>query len=224
MKLILFDLDGTILLSGGAGARAVNRACKKIHGIEDVMDRIMPDGKTDKAILREISRVIEKDFSPDQVNGLFKEYLIFLKEEVTNSTEYRVMPGIPELIRALYERDNIIIGIATGNIEEAALIKLERSGLSHYFKFGGFGSDFENREELIRIAIERGEQFLNYERKFERVFVIGDTPLDVIHARAAGAKTVAVATGSYSVSDLERCNPDYLFENFSDFESVLRIF
>lgn len=224
MKLILFDLDGTILLSGGAGARAVNRACKKIHGIEDVMDRIMPDGKTDKAILREIFRAIEKDFSPDQVNGLFKEYLIFLKEEVTNSTEYRVMPGIPELIGALYERDNIIIGIATGNIEEAALIKLERSGLSHYFKFGGFGSDFENREELIRIAIERGEKFLNYERKFERVFVIGDTPLDVIHARAAGAKTVAVATGSYSVSDLERCNPDYLFENFSDFESVLKIF
>jgi phosphoglycolate phosphatase len=224
MKLILFDLDGTILLSGGAGARAVNRACKKIHGIEDVMDRIMPDGKTDTAILREIFRAIEKDFSPDQVNGLFKEYLIFLKEEVANSTEYRVMPGIPELIRALYERDNIIIGIATGNIEEAALIKLERSGLSHYFKFGGFGSDFENREELIRIAIERGEKFLNYEREFESVFVIGDTPLDVFHARAAGAKTVAVATGSYSVSDLERCNPDYLFENFSDFESVLRIF
>lgn len=224
MKLILFDLDGTILLSGGAGARAVNRACKTIYRIENVMGRIMPDGKTDIAILREIFRAIEKDFSPDEIDCLFREYLLFLREEVVNSLEYRVMPGIPELIKALYERDDIIIGIATGNIEEAALIKLERSGLSHYFKFGGFGSDFENREELIRIAIERGKKILNYKREFERVFVIGDTPLDIIHARAAGTKTVAVATGSYSVSDLERCNPDYLFEDFSDLGSVLKIF
>ena len=224
MKLILFDLDGTILLSGGVGARAVNRACKKIHGIANVMDEVMPDGKTDIAILREIFKAIEKDFVPDEIDSLFREYLSFLKEEVENSPEYRVMPGIPELIKALSEREDIIIGIATGNIEEAALIKLERSELGDYFKFGGFGSDFENREELIRIAIERGKNFLNYEREFERVFVIGDTPLDIIHARVAGAKTVAVATGSYSVSDLEKYNPDYLFENFSNFESVLEIF
>jgi phosphoglycolate phosphatase len=224
MELVLFDLDGTILLSGGAGARAVNRACEKIHGIANVMDEIMPDGKTDIAILREIFKIVEKDFLPDQIDCLFREYLLFLKDEVANSLEYRVMPGIPELIKALSEREDIIIGIATGNIEEAALIKLERSDLGDYFKFGGFGSDFESREELIRIAIERGKLFLNREREFERVFVIGDTPLDIIHAREAGAKTVAVATGSYSVSDLEKYNPDYLFENFSNFESVLKIF
>jgi phosphoglycolate phosphatase len=224
MKLILFDLDGTILLSGGAGARAVNRACKQIYGIESVMDGIMPDGKTDIAILREIFKAIEKDFLHDEIGTLFREYLLFLKEEVAKSLEYRVMPGIPELIKALSEREDIILGIATGNIKEAALIKLERSGISHYFKFGGCGSDFENREELIRIAIERGKKFLNHKKEFERVFVIGDTPLDVIHARAAGAITVAVATGSYSVCDLEKYNPDYLFENFSDFQSVLKIF
>jgi phosphoglycolate phosphatase-like HAD superfamily hydrolase len=224
MKLILFDLDGTILLSGGAGARAVNRACKKIHGIENVMDGIFPDGKTDIAILREIFKAMKRDFLIDEIDSLFREYLLFLKEEVANSLEYRVMPGIPELIKALSEREDIILGIATGNIKEAAVIKLERSGVGHYFKFGGFGSDFENREELIRIAIERGKRFLNHERGLEGVFVIGDTPLDIIHARAAGAKTVAVATGSYSVGDLEKYTPDYLFENFSDFESVLKIF
>jgi phosphoglycolate phosphatase len=224
MKLLLFDLDGTILLSGGAGMRAVNRAFKKIYEIESVMDGIIPDGKTDLLILRELFKKGERDFLPSEVDNLFKEYLFFLKEEIANSLGYRVMPGVPELIRALSEREDIILGIATGNVEEAALIKLERSGLSHYFKFGGFGSDFENREELIRIAIERGKKLLNHKKEIEKIFVVGDTPLDIIHGRAAGAKTVAVATGSYSVSDLEKYNPDYLFENFLDFESVLKIF
>lgn len=224
MKLILFDLDGTILLSGGAGARAVCRACKKIYGIENAMDGIKPDGKTDITILREIFKAMEKDFLLEEIDGLFSKYLIFLKDEVANSHDYRVMPGIPELIKALSKREDIILGIATGNIKEAALIKLGRSGLGHYFRFGGFGSDFEDREEIIRIAIERGKGFLNKENGFDGIFVIGDTPLDIIAARVVGVKAVAVATGSYSISDLKEYNPDYLFENFSDLESVLKIF
>lgn len=224
MKLVLFDLDGTILLSGGAGARAVCRACKKIYGIENAMDGIKPDGKTDIAILREIFKAMEKDFLPDKMDGLFREYLVFLEEEIAGSLDYRLMPGIVELIEALSKRGDVVLGIATGNIKEAASIKLRRSGLGHYFRFGGFGSDFEDREEIIRIAIERGKGFLNKENGFDGIFVIGDTPLDIIAARAVGAKAVAVATGSYSVRDLREYNPDYLFENFSDLESVLKIF
>jgi phosphoglycolate phosphatase-like HAD superfamily hydrolase len=241
MKLLLFDIDGTLILSGGAATRAVDRAFKKIFGIENAMDGIRPEGKTDPAILREIfQKRIGRDFLSEEADNLFKEYILFLEEEVSNSPGYRIMPGIPKLIEALSKREDSILGIATGNIKEGAWIKLERGGLNPYFKFGGFGSDSEDREELIRIGIERGRKLLNNKRRDirepfdsaqdrpqsndERVFVIGDTPLDIIHGRAAGGKTVAVATGSYSTSDLERYDPDYLFESFLDFEGVLKIF
>lgn len=225
MELLLFDIDGTILLSGGSAIRAVNRALSTVFGIENAMDGIKADGKTDPIILREIfNKGLGRDFLPEEANIVFKQYVLFLKEEITNSQGFRIMPGIPELLKALSERKGLILGIATGNIEAGAWIKLERAGLNSYFKFGGFGSDSENREQLIRIAIERGKALRDQNREFENIFVIGDTPFDIIHGRAAGAQTVAVATGSYSVNGLEKYSPDFLFENFSDIESVLKIF
>jgi phosphoglycolate phosphatase-like HAD superfamily hydrolase len=225
MKLLLFDIDGTLILTGGAATRAVNLVFDKIYGIVDAMDGTKPEGKTDPAIIREIFKHrLGRDFLAEEVNNVFKEYIQFLREEIHDSPGYRVMPGVDNLIRALSGRDDLILGIATGNIEEGARIKLERAGLNGYFKFGGFGSDSENREKLIRIAIERGKKFLNHKRVDERVFVIGDTPHDIIHGKAAGAKTVAVATGSYSMRDLEEHDPYHLFEDFSDLESVLKIF
>ena len=226
MKLLLFDIDGTLILTGGAATRAVNRAFNKIYGIDKAMDGIRPEGNTDPAILREIfHKRIGRDLLAEELNIVFKEYVLFLREEVANSHGYTIMPGIKNLIQALSKRKDVLLGIATGNIEEGAHIKLERAGLNSYFKFGGFGSDSEDREELIRIAIERGKKLLNQDKRVdEKVFVIGDTPLDIIHGRAAGARTVAVATGSYSVSDLEKYEPYFLFENFLDFEGVLKIF
>ncbi len=225
MKLLLFDIDGTLMLSGGAATRAVNRAFKKIYGIENAMDGIKPDGKTDVAILREIfNKTLERDFSPVEADAVFKDYVLFLAEEIAISPGYRVMPGVFEIIKALSKRGDVILGIATGNIEEGAWIKLKRAGLNSYFKFSGFGSDSEDREGLIRIAIERGEKLLDHKEGDEGIFVVGDTPFDIIYGRATGAKTVAVATGSYSVSELEKYSPDYLFESFLDFENVLKIF
>jgi phosphoglycolate phosphatase-like HAD superfamily hydrolase len=225
MKLLLFDIDGTLMLSGGAATRAVNRAFKKIYGIGNAMDGIKPDGKTDVAILREIfNKTLERDFSPKEADAVFKDYVLFLAEEIAISPGYRVMPGVFEIIKALSKREDVILGIATGNIEDGAWIKLKRAGLNAYFKFGGFGSDSEDRETLIRIAIQRGKKIHDHRTGDERIFVIGDTPFDIIYGRASGAKTAAVATGSYSVSELEKYNPDYLFESFLDFESVLKIF
>ncbi|HEY7534419.1 MAG TPA: HAD hydrolase-like protein [Thermodesulfobacteriota bacterium] len=225
MKLLLFDIDGTLILTGGAGTWAVNRAFEKIYGIRNAMDGVRPEGKTDPAILSEIfHKTLGRNPLAEEVNTIFKDYIIFLRDAVVVSQGYSVMPGINNLILALSKRDDLIQGIATGNIAEGAWIKLERAGLNSYFKFGGYGSDSEDREELIRISIERGKRLINHGGEGEKVFVIGDTPLDIIHGKAVGANTVAVATGSYSVSDLDKYEPHCVFENFLDFESVLNIF
>ena len=226
MKLILFDIDGTILLTGGAAVRAVNRAFEKLFGIPNAMDGIRADGKTDPIILREIfHKNLGRDFQPEEASIVYKEYVLFLRDEITDSTGFRIMPGITQLIKTLSSiQEGVTLGLATGNIEEGARIKLRRSRLDSYFKFGGFGSDSEERNQLIRIAIERGKNLFNHKQEFEATFVIGDTPFDIVHGREAGAKVVAVATGSYSADELEKYDPDFLFDDFSDFESVLKIF
>jgi phosphoglycolate phosphatase-like HAD superfamily hydrolase len=225
MKLILFDIDGTILLTGGAAVRAVNRAFEKLFVIPNAMDGIRADGKTDPIILREIFyKNLGRDFQPEEASIVYKEYVLFLRDEITDSRGFRIMPGITQLIKTLSIQEDKALGLATGNIEEGARIKLRRSGLDSYFKFGGFGSDSEERNQLIRIVIERGKNLFNHKQEFEAAFVIGDTPFDIIHGREAGAKVVAVATGSYSTRELEKYDPDFLFEDFSDLKSVLKIF
>ena len=200
------------------------------------MDGIKFHGRTDPAIIRDIfQKSFGRTYSPEESEDICREYLVFLKEEVKNSPGYTVMPGVRELLRYLSTRDDIFLGLATGNIEEAAWIKLERSGIGVFFKFGGFGSDSEDREELIRAAISRGSKLVGDrvdespndsigDEDNKKVFVIGDTPLDIVHGKAVGALTVAVATGYYSIKELEEYEPDYLFENFSDFEKVAGIF
>jgi phosphoglycolate phosphatase-like HAD superfamily hydrolase len=224
IKLILFDIDGTLLVSGGASIRAINRVFKNMFGIENAMEGIKPDGKTDPLILRELfMKNLKRDFSKEEANRVFKEYLSFLEKEIVTSKSLRIMPGITQLIKTLSQKQDTAIGIATGNIEEGARIKLRHSGLEHYFRFGGFGSDSESREKLIRIAIERGRKLFNHTRR-ERVFVVGDTPFDIISAKAVGAEVIAVATGSYTVEDLKRYKPHFVFKNLSQIEEVIRVF
>ncbi len=226
MKLLLFDLDGTLILTGGAGTRALERTFQKLYGIREALtDGVRFHGRTDPAIIRDIfQKKFGRNYSPEESENIRKEYLVFLKEEVKNSSGYTLMSGVPDLLIHLSARDDILLGLATGNIEEAAWIKLDRSGIGVFFKFGGFGSDSEDREELIRAAISRGSKLLGYSVDNKKVFVIGDTPLDIVHGRAVGALTVAVATGYYSIKELGKYEPDYLFESFLDFEKVATIF
>lgn len=224
MKLLLFDIDGTILLTNGAGTRAANRAFEKIYGLKDAMGGIEAAGKTDPLILSEIfMKSLSREYTPGEAQVLYREYVEFLEEEIVKS-RIDIMPGIPFLLENLSVRRDIILGIATGNIEHGAWIKLRQSRLDVHFGFGGFGSDSGSREGLIRKAIERAKNHLNRKDDFDEVFVIGDTPYDIIHGRAAGAVTVAVATGSYSARELRNHNPDYLFDHLEDYESVIKIF
>jgi len=224
MKLLLFDIDGTLISSGGAATKAVNRAFEKIYGVRNAMEGIRADGKTDPLILREMfNSVFKRDSSEGEADNIYREYIGFLSEELVNAKNFTVMIGIPELLSFFSERSDIKLGIATGNIEQGAWIKLRHSGLDSYFNFGAFGSDSEQREMIIRIAIERGERLYNERKGYEKVIVIGDTPQDIIHGRLAGAEVLAVSTGSYSKVELEYFNPHYLIEDFKDTDSAIKI-
>jgi phosphoglycolate phosphatase len=205
VKLLLFDIDQTLINTGGAGLRALDRACLQLFGIQNAMQGISPHGKTDPAIAREILHV-RFDRNPVELNGdiqsILEGYLFFLKEEVHCSPNYRVLPGITSLLDEMLTRNDVILGLATGNVELGARIKLDRGKLNPYFGFGGFGSDSEDRTELVRKAADKAAVRHGVGISSSDTFVIGDTPLDIDAGKRAGFKTVGVATGSYSIEQL----------------------
>ncbi len=204
MKVLLFDIDQTLINTGGAGLRGLDRACLKLFGLQNAMEGISPHGKTDPAIVREIVRRKLGSETPTNTDiaTILDSYISFLKEEVHTSATYRVLPGVQTLLDQLAARGDVLVGLATGNIELGARIKLERGGLNPYFSFGGFGSDAEDRTELVRKAAEKAAHKNGGFIVPSNIFVIGDTPLDIDAGNRAGFKTVGVATGSYSVEQL----------------------
>jgi phosphoglycolate phosphatase len=204
VKLFLFDVDQTLINTGGAGLRALDRACRKLFGLENAMDGISPHGKTDPAIVREILRKKLSSDNPDnpEINTILDAYLFFLKDEVHTSPTYRVLPGVLPLLEELVRRAEVILGLATGNVEAGGRIKLDRGGLNPYFSFGGFGSDSEDRTELVRRASEKAAHKNGGSIPPSNIFVIGDTPLDIDAGNRCGFRTVGVATGTYSVDQL----------------------
>jgi len=224
MKLLLFDIDGTLLRTNGAGSRAVQRAFERVHGVEVAIEAIDFAGKTDPLILKELYRnELDREHSQKEAREIYRHYIAYLREEI-KTAEITVMPGVRELLGILSKKDNLALGVATGNIEEGAHIKLTKASLETHFSFGGYGSDSEIREELVRRAIERAHAHINHTEGFEETYVIGDTPFDINHGRAAGALTVAVSTGSYTKMELSEHEPDYLYDDLSDISSLMKLF
>ncbi|UCF38856.1 MAG: HAD hydrolase-like protein, partial [Acidobacteriota bacterium] len=205
MKLLLFDIDGTLIRVGGAARRALERAIEDLYGYPDSLEGIQLDGKTDQLIVREALEAcgVRPGADPESLRPLFACYLRLLDEELAQSLPlYRVMPGVESLLADLAERSGILVGLATGNIEEGARIKLGPSNLNRFFGFGGFGSDAADRTEVIRAGIAKAQARDNGTR-IDRVIVVGDTPRDIIHGHAAGAEVIAVCTGSFSSDELK---------------------
>lgn len=225
MKLLLFDIDGTLISTGAAGVRALDRACEKVLSLKGAMDGILPHGKTDPFIIREIlaARCPERELV-DCAGHIIDAYLSFLEEEVRRSTSYRILPGIEAFLEIHAHGPNIAVGLATGNVEMGARIKLERGNLNRFFPFGGFGSDSENRTALVRLAAERGARKCQISLVPSDVFVIGDTPRDIAAGREAGFRTVGVATSKYSREALEAAGADLAMEDFEkDLDQFLRL-
>jgi len=218
MKLLLFDVDATLVLTGGAGLRALNRAFQRLYSVDNAMYAIAPQGKTDPAIVREIFHKNMPGHAPEAalIANILETYLEFLKEEVAHSDSYEVLPGIAEILNELSGREGVVLGLATGNIETGARIKLQRGDLNRFFAFGGYGSDAEDRVLLVRRAVENA--YLQHGRMIDGqdTFVIGDTPLDITAGRSAGCRTVGVATGQYSAEHLREAGADFVIANFRD--------
>ena len=224
MKILLFDIDGTLMLSGGAGRRAIDRTFLELYGVEDAFEGIVPDGNTDPLIFREIvaRRGIELLDATAAFAELAQRYADHLPDEVARSKHALLMPGVTSLLRRLSDVEGAALGLLTGNFEATARIKLDRFGLNPFFPFGAFGSDDAVRENLVPIAAARAADLLGREVRLERdVVVIGDTPRDVECALAHGARAIGVAASRYSVADLERAGADAVLPNLEDTDAFI---
>jgi phosphoglycolate phosphatase-like HAD superfamily hydrolase len=214
--VLLFDIDGTLVTTGGVGRRAVERAFGRQHGRPEACSQIRFDGMTDRSITRLGLEAIGVPPSDEAIEALLATYVAELQAELLISTreQYRVHSGVHEAIAAAAER-GMALGLGTGNIEEGARLKLEHVDLYRHFSFGGFGSDHELRVELIRRGAERGAAKLGRPLAECRVLVIGDTPKDVDAARGIGAESLGVGTGSFTAQQLQNHGATYAFDDLS---------
>lgn len=223
--LILFDIDGTLLLSGRAGLRAMTRAFADTFGVADGFTHASFGGRTDSFL---VSQALQAAGLPDSAenHARFREaYLPLLAEEIQHQgTGHKgLMPGARELIEALGEHDHLHLALLTGNYREAAEIKLTYFELWDYFEWGAFSDDAADRNALVPIARQRAEIYDVPPAALERVIVIGDTPYDIECARVAGAQSIAVATGGHSVDELRAAGGDVVLADLSDTRKVLAL-
>jgi phosphoglycolate phosphatase len=215
--VLLFDIDQTLVTTGGAGRRAISRAFEKIHGRLDACDSFSLSGMTDRAIVRKALSIIGAEVTPAAIDAIINGYLSFLDEEVqrTEDRHYFVHAGMREAVAEARSRSGVVVGLGTGNVRQGARIKLERVGLYDQFAFGGFGCDHEDRVELIRHGAQAGARLLDASLETCRVVVIGDTPKDVAAAKGIGAVCIGVGTGNFTPHALTEAGADFAFPDFN---------
>ena len=223
-RLILFDIDGTLLTTDGVAGRAFRAALERVFGTSGPARGYSFAGKTDPQIARDLLLAggVEESSIDDGLATVWEHYTPALEREIVTASTH-VFPGVRELVARLHRDPDAVLGLLTGNLREGARIKLEAAGLDFsWFAVGAFGSDHAHRPELPAIAIARAEE--RFGRRFEgkSVVIIGDTPLDVACGAHLGVRTIAVATGTYSEDELRACGPDHLFASLADTEAVLR--
>ena len=222
-RLFLFDIDGTLVVTGGAGQRAMNRAFYDVFGIPDAFTGVELAGRTDTSILADAFARQRMAVTPDATAAFRMRYLVCLQEEVPKpGRNKRVLPGIAALLGELESRSHNFLGLLTGNYCDAAEVKLSHFDLWRYFRCGAFGEDHGDRNALVPVALGRARTAgLPPEVDEARVVVIGDTPRDVACAHAHGARCVAVATGEYSAAALRSAGADVVFDDLSHTSAVL---
>jgi phosphoglycolate phosphatase len=212
-QAILFDIDGLLITTGGAGTRSWRWAFNELYGIPADIGKLTEPGMTDPVIGRlTFTSVIGHEPSPEELATVISHYLMRLPDEVAASSAYKVLAGVDELLPRL-AKAGFLLGITTGTVEAAAHIKLARANLNRFFSFGGYGSDSADRGELTRKAIERAGGILGTALDPHSVLVLGDTPNDISAAHAAGAIGVGVASGHYSTAELRDAGADYVLES-----------
>jgi phosphoglycolate phosphatase-like HAD superfamily hydrolase len=233
-KLVLFDIDGTLVLTGGAGLRAMNRACADIIGTPtpltgagptEALNGIPVAGRTDWIILHDTLARMGIALDGDLMGRIRERYVTHLRDEILQPGKgfNGTLPGVGALLDALEPREDVFLGLLTGNFRDGARIKLERFDLWRYFRCGAYGDDSPDRNALVPVAVERASASGLRGVAPEDVIVVGDTPHDVACAHAAGAVAVGVATGGFTVDQLRDCGATVVFETLEDTDGFGRL-
>jgi phosphoglycolate phosphatase-like HAD superfamily hydrolase len=220
MYVCLFDIDGTLISSGGAGKAALERALASEVGIDRPIERLQLSGRTDRAIIGDLFAMHGLAASPENLQRLLAGYLRHLPGCLA-SHPGRILPGIAALLDQLRGRDGVAVGLLTGNVRDGARLKLGHFGIGHHFAFGGFGDLHLDRDDVAREALEAVHGRFNGTVSPERIWVIGDTPLDIGCARCIGARVAAVTTGWHTRSELAAAGPDLLLDDLTDPSALL---
>lgn len=225
--VLLFDVDGTLVTTCGAGRRAIERAFELRHGSKAMLSFSF-GGMTDKAIVRTAFAALGVSFGSEadlerEMDATLRFYLDVLADEVAR-TPIRIHDGMTRAMDMADARPEVALGLGTGNIRRGAEIKLDRVGIYHRFSFGGFGDDSIDRPTLLMAGARRGAEKLGAAVEDCRIVVIGDTPKDIAAARAIGADSIAVATGMHDVGELRQCEPTAVFANLADEHAPEAIF
>ena len=208
--LVLFDIDGTLITSGGAGARSWRYAFEQLHGIPADIGSHTEAGETDPIVARKtFEGAVGREPTERELAAIFALYLRRLSQEVATSAGYRVLGGAAERLESLSDA-GVMLGIVSGAMEGAARVKLSRARLDRYFLFGGYGTDSPDRTKLTAAAIARASMLHDHPLDPAHVFVVGDTPLDIAAAKAAGTVSVGVASGKYSIDELADAGADHV--------------
>ena len=223
MKLVLFDIDGTLITSRGAGRRAMRTALERVFGAAGGIDQYDLRGRTDTRIVHDVMGAL--GWEPARVNerldDFFEAYLGGLTSEIGDGRHVVTLPGVSAVVARLAQSPEALLGLVTGNIAEGARIKLLPTGLWPHFRVGAYGSDHMDRRRLPSLAARRAQALVGYPFVPTDVVVVGDTPHDIDCARAFGAVAVAVTTGQYTRAELLADRPDHLFDDLADVDKVL---
>ena len=219
-RLLLFDIDGTLIHSGGAGVRALKSAFKERFGVADDLHGIEIAGMTDSGIVVSILKKNDIPATNENIGGFLDSYVHFLSLELPRR-KGKLLPGVLDLLEKLKSRPQLVLGLLTGNVSRGARLKLEHYGVWHFFEFGAFADDHQDRNRLGSFARARAKEKHGREFSPSQIDVIGDTPRDIACGKAIGARTIAVATGTWSREELAKYQPDFLIDDLSDVEGLI---
>ena len=224
-KLLIFDIDGTLMSTGSLTGKAFELTIEQLYGVKNSTRGIKPFGLTDQLIFNEILRInkihyynVEKEFE-----RFCEKYIIHLGNQLNNSRAPVLLPGVKTLLEKLREDKRIFLALETGNIEPSAFLKLHRLGIISYFPCGGFGSDSPDRAKIIELAFRRAQTHYRVPFSIKETWVIGDTPNDIGAAQQLGINVISVATGSFDIMHLSQLRPNAVFEDFTDWKRFIEV-
>ena len=215
----LFDIDGTLITTAGAGSKAMYAASEELYGVSPDEGTVTFDGSCDLALVKQILDYAEIELTPENIETFKKNYLSKLPDFLNQESE-SVLPGVEKILDVLLNRDDVVVGLLTGNMIEGARIKLNHFGLWDSFDFGGFGDNYEDRNDVAKMA-RRELHKRHPEIDPGHIWVIGDTPRDVICGKAIKSNTMAMTTGSFSLELLEEYDPDIVAQDFNQVYEML---